>query len=132
MALLGIFLVVVIAQGWTAFGKRAEGARLLRMHRSPNYRDGQFVNPQPLFNDYWGMLQGMWHASDYVNPSAPVPVAKLSPSDFAVPPPSGLRVTWFGHSATLIELDGKRFLTDPMWSERASPWAGSSTRTRTA
>jgi L-ascorbate metabolism protein UlaG (beta-lactamase superfamily) len=32
-----------------------------------------------------------------------------------------LRVTWLGHSTLLIELDGLRLLTDPMWSERASP-----------
>ena len=41
-------------------------------------------------------------------------------------PASGLRVTWFGHSAMLVEIDGVRLLVDPMWDERASPvrWAG--------
>ena len=41
-------------------------------------------------------------------------------------PISGLRVTWFGHSSTLIEIDGVTVLTDPLWSERISPvnWAG--------
>ncbi|HJQ21897.1 MAG TPA: MBL fold metallo-hydrolase [Gemmatimonadaceae bacterium] len=34
---------------------------------------------------------------------------------------SGLRVTWLGHSTLLIEIDGARLLTDPVWSERASP-----------
>lgn len=32
----------------------------------------------------------------------------------------GLRVTWMGHSTLLIEIDGFRILTDPVWSERAS------------
>jgi L-ascorbate metabolism protein UlaG (beta-lactamase superfamily) len=40
---------------------------------------------------------------------------------YATPPASGLRVTWFGHSSTLIEIDGVRILTDPVWDERASP-----------
>ena len=46
----------------------------------------------------------------------------------AVPAASGLRVTWLGHSSTIIELDGARILTDPMWGERASPsrWVGPS------
>jgi L-ascorbate metabolism protein UlaG (beta-lactamase superfamily) len=125
-ALIALLLVVVTAQGWTAFGKAATGARLLRMHRSPNYRDGKFVNPQPLINDYWGMLGALFHASDHVNPTEPLAVAKLTPKDLSAPPQSGLRVTWFGHSSMLIEIDGKRLLTDPMWSERASPvaWAG--------
>src|SRR5262249_22181070 len=45
---------------------------------------------------------------------------------FATPPATGLRVTWLGHAAILIEIDGHRVLTDPVWSERASPfdWAG--------
>ena len=45
---------------------------------------------------------------------------------FAAPPASGLRVTWMGHSTTLIEIDGVRVLVDPVWDERAAPmtWAG--------
>ena len=41
-------------------------------------------------------------------------------------PAGGLRVTWFGHSATLVEMDGVRVLVDPVWDERAAPvrWAG--------
>lgn len=41
-------------------------------------------------------------------------------------PGSGLRVTWFGHSAMLVEIDGLRILIDPVWEERASPqqWFG--------
>ncbi len=35
-------------------------------------------------------------------------------------PANGLRVTWLGHSTLLIEIDGKRILTDPVWSERVS------------
>lgn len=36
------------------------------------------------------------------------------------------RVTWFGHSAVLLELEGKRLLFDPMFGNRPSPvsWAG--------
>jgi L-ascorbate metabolism protein UlaG (beta-lactamase superfamily) len=37
------------------------------------------------------------------------------------PADSGLRVTWLGHSTALVEIDGRRVLTDPVWSERISP-----------
>jgi len=30
-------------------------------------------------------------------------------------------VTWIGHSTLLVQMDGVTFLTDPIWSERASP-----------
>ena len=38
------------------------------------------------------------------------------------PPASGLRVTWFGHSSFLLEIDGVRVLVDPVWEPRASPF----------
>lgn len=39
---------------------------------------------------------------------------------YRTPPSSGLRITWIGHSSLLIEIDGLRILTDPVWSNRAS------------
>ena len=35
-------------------------------------------------------------------------------------------ITWIGHASLLVRLDGVTILTDPTWSERASPlsWAG--------
>lgn len=36
-------------------------------------------------------------------------------------PESGLRVTWFGHSSQLLEIDGVTVLVDPVWDERAAP-----------
>jgi L-ascorbate metabolism protein UlaG (beta-lactamase superfamily) len=36
-------------------------------------------------------------------------------------PASGLRATWLGHSSVLLEVDGVRILTDPVWGPRASP-----------
>ncbi len=41
-------------------------------------------------------------------------------SVYNTPPASGLRITWIGHSSLLIEIDGKRILTDPVWGQRAS------------
>jgi glyoxylase-like metal-dependent hydrolase (beta-lactamase superfamily II) len=46
------------------------------------------------------------------------------------PPPErrvdGLRITHVNHSTVLIQMDGVNILTDPVWSERASPvtWTG--------
>ena len=39
----------------------------------------------------------------------------------AAEPSSGLRATWLGHSTVLLEIDGVRVLTDPVWGTRASP-----------
>jgi L-ascorbate metabolism protein UlaG (beta-lactamase superfamily) len=53
-------------------------------------------------------------------PSGPLP--SVNPLDaWRKPPASGLRATWLGHSTVLIEIDGVRVLTDPVWGSRASP-----------
>lgn len=40
--------------------------------------------------------------------------------------PASIAATWIGHSTVLLQLEGLNVLTDPMFSERASPvsWAG--------
>jgi L-ascorbate metabolism protein UlaG (beta-lactamase superfamily) len=124
--LLALALVVTVASAWTAMGHGAEGARRARMERSPEWKDGHFENPQPLVNDAWGSLTGMMGASPDVGPKQPVSTVAGDRQRFETPPASGLRVTWLGHSSVLVEIDGYRILTDPVWSERASPlgWVG--------
>lgn len=127
---LGLVLVALIAvaviDGWRAFGKRPVGERRARMERSPQWKDGHFDNPQPLWNDLWGALTGAFHASAHTSPGQPLPSIALDPRKLQTPPASGLRVTWFGHSSQLLEIDGHRVLTDPVWSDRISPvrWLG--------
>jgi L-ascorbate metabolism protein UlaG (beta-lactamase superfamily) len=36
-------------------------------------------------------------------------------------PATRLTLTWVGHASLLLQIDGLNILTDPMWSERASP-----------
>jgi L-ascorbate metabolism protein UlaG (beta-lactamase superfamily) len=119
-----IAVSLTLGFGWTAFGKHAEGSRRARMAASPQWRDKQFVNPQPIVNNAGNTLRGMWHGSPYASPTAPLPVVRGDAARFETPPPTGLRVTWMGHSTTLVEIDGHRLLTDPVWSERVSPLPG--------
>ena len=59
-------------------------------------------------------------------PKVPPGPFRTDPAVYSHPPESGLRVTWFGHSAMLVEIDGVKLLVDPVWDERASPvgWLG--------
>jgi N-acyl-phosphatidylethanolamine-hydrolysing phospholipase D len=51
------------------------------------------------------------------------------PIDFTYPIPNTLvdekspKVVWINHCTFLIEIEGVRFLTDPIWSKRCSPFA---------
>jgi L-ascorbate metabolism protein UlaG (beta-lactamase superfamily) len=110
-----------VALAWRAFGAAQSGERLARIQHSPEWHDGQFHNPQPLMNDLLGSLLAMFHASAHGSPEQPLPAAMLDPERLQTPPVTGLRVSWLGHASLLIELDGARILTDPIWSQRASP-----------
>jgi N-acyl-phosphatidylethanolamine-hydrolysing phospholipase D len=71
-----------------------------------------------------------WRWQRWRNGVPPRPPASALPhATPAVAYPHGsseLRVTWVGHSTFLLQLGSLNVLTDPMWSERASPisWAG--------
>ncbi len=126
MAFVLVLICVVTVQGWRAFGRAAGGELKARVDASPQFRDGQFQNPQPLENDNWKMLKGLFGASPHGSPEVAPPTVSGGHARLQELPESGLRVTWLGHSTLLIEIDGVRVLTDPVWSERISPvpWVG--------
>lgn len=55
------------------------------------------------------------------------PWPKSVPVEQAVPPArvegQAMRATWIGHATVLIQTEGLNILTDPVWSERASPFS---------
>lgn len=117
-------LTVVTTQGCASFGGLPEGQRLVRMRASTHWRDGVFVNAEPttVMQEGSGSTLMQWFSSDVMRePSCQVPVVPDTAKRLATPVRTGLRVTWLGHSTTLVELDGFVVLTDPMFSERASP-----------
>jgi L-ascorbate metabolism protein UlaG (beta-lactamase superfamily) len=88
---------------------------------------GKFLNPVP--TDVGGLRIVFKVLPQYVNnraqvePKRPLGPFRTDPSVYAAEPASGLRVTWFGHSASLVEIDGMRVLVDPVWEQRASPFS---------
>jgi len=107
-----------------ALGAAPAGARFERMQASPQWSEGVFVNPQPLWNSTTLSMGEMAQRPEHSVPLAPVPVETVDAARFATPPASGLRVTWLGHSTTLVEIDGIRVLTDPVWGDFAGPGKG--------
>ena len=88
---------------------------------SASYRDRQFHNTEPSSAVASGSGLSLFLSAltrrDLGRPSAEVPLGTAEHPDRA----ADLAVTWFGHATALIELDGYRVLTDPVWSERVSP-----------
>jgi L-ascorbate metabolism protein UlaG (beta-lactamase superfamily) len=107
-------------------GARAAGIRRERMLASPRFRDGAFRNTAPVGpglngNSALPLLGELFFGRTSRTPPAPLPALDPRPA-WAHPPGSGLRATWLGHSTVLLEVDGLRVLTDPVWGDRASPW----------
>ena len=123
LAALALGITLTLA-GCQSFGEHASGDRLARMRQSPEWHDGRFENPQAMWSDLRDALLHALAGGPDVEPSGQVPYATTDPAVLAVAPASGLRVTWFGHSSMLLEMDGARLLTDPIWSDRASPFEG--------
>jgi len=96
------------------------------MQRSPQWREGRFHNPQPLWNDTLGAFGSILRRDANSRPKEPLPVLHPTRQVLAADSASGLRATWLGHSTVYLEIDGIRVLTDPVWGPRASPlgWAG--------
>jgi L-ascorbate metabolism protein UlaG (beta-lactamase superfamily) len=108
-------------------GGKAQGARLERMTASARFKDGVFRNTFPVGS---GLKKGttLSTVKEFLCgdqrrvPTGILPV--INPLDtWLRPVQSGLRATWLGHSTVLLEIDGMRILTDPVWGERVSPLA---------
>lgn len=123
VALVGSLVVAgAVAQAWPALGTKPTGSRLGRIEKSPQYRGGKFVDTIPRIEpDVLAASLRWFKGVEYSQPTSPLPVLLRQTAEFLVPPSSGLRVTWFGHSSLLVEIEGKRLLLDPVWSERCSP-----------
>ncbi len=105
---------------------RASGQRKERSTGSAQFQDGLFRNTRPT---QIGPKPGMrldvakefFFGEQRRRPARPLPA--INPlAAWARPVETGLRTTWLGHSTVLLELDGLRVLTDPVWSERISPF----------
>src|SRR5262245_50033514 len=104
---------------------RTNGLRLERIKASPRFNGRVFVNTRPIPP---GFKEGVERPTmrDFLcggerrTPAGALPLVDPIPS-WRRPARTGLRVTWLGHSTLLIEIDGARVLTDPVWGNRASP-----------
>lgn len=109
-----------------SLGKKPQGARLERIRASLAWAGDRFRNLHPIMPGLRDAAVAMPTLAEFICggerrvPRAPLP--SVNPLDaWTRSPASGLRATWLGHSTVLIEIDGLRVLTDPVWGPRASP-----------
>ena len=82
-------------------------------------RDGTFVNSngEAIAKPLSALIKWQREAPDVT----PLYLSSVPPQLDALANPSDAQVTWIGHSTFLLQVDGLNILTDPIFSERASP-----------
>ena len=125
-AVIGLLVVVGIATAIFVhtspqFGQAPQGDDLTRLSTSPNFAESVFKNTIPTeVGSFWKAMRKL---PEMLKTEGTIPVDSL-PASFSTEesqPDSLTYVTWFGHSAFLIETHGKRILIDPMFGDVPSP-----------
>ena len=103
----------------------SKGLRVERIQASQQFNGRIFVNTHPVAPGFKPgverpTMRDFLCGGERRVPSGPLPLVDPT-SQWTQRPESGLRVTWLGHSTLVIEIDGVRLLTDPVWGSRASP-----------
>lgn len=102
-----------------------QGQRLARVKASKQFIEGAFRNTSRvgtrLKQSPLPLLGELFFGGAARTPPAPLPVSSPLANWASPAGKRGLRVTWLGHSTVLLEVDGLRVLTDPVFGERVSP-----------
>ncbi len=99
-------------------------SKQVRSFTSANFRDGKFHNTvtttmKMLTHEMVEATKEQFFGEQERVPATQIP--SLLVDSAAIGKATKTRVTWLGHSTLLIEVDGQVLLTDPVFSDRASP-----------
>jgi len=122
--LLTLTAVAFIYMQQPQFGRSPQGKRLERIKQSPNFKDGSFqnINFTPFVTEGYSMTKITFDFIFGTFPrTSPVDEIPTIRTDLKSLPKHEDVLVWFGHSSYFIQLNGKRFLVDPVFSGNASP-----------
>jgi len=129
LAVSGLSVFIFLQQA--KFGRLPTGERLVRIEKSPHYRDGRFQNLIPTSTQtegvgFVGMMAEFLRKKERLRPAQALPALKTDlKAFFPDRDPSASwpeALVWFGHSSFLMRLGGKNILVDPVFSDHASPF----------
>lgn len=102
---------------WKASGRAPRGERLKKMEELPYFHNGQFQNLEPtvMLTNNDGLFKNLWNflITKYPDgkPKVAIPSVKTDLKQLDIQ--RDLYV-WLGHSSIFLQLDGKRYLIDPV------------------
>ncbi len=102
-----------------------------KIESSSHFQDGKFINMDPFSQPTLGETLGIakrFFFEKRINgtPEQAIPVTLIDPLALTQKISQNTAVYRLGHSSVLLELNGEFWMTDPVFSDRASPvqWAG--------
>lgn len=104
------------------FGKHPSGERLAKIKKSVNYRNGSFqnINETPMLTEDVSYGKVLYDFFIHSKPKEPNNIPSVKTNLKTLNNNENV-VIWMGHSSYFIQLDGKKFLIDPVFSGNASP-----------
>lgn len=119
-----VAIATVLYMQQPQFGKAPSGKRLELLKQSPNFKEGSFQNIHftPFITEGYSMIKITWDFIFGKFPrTTPIDTIPSIKTDLKALSKNENVLIWFGHSSYFIQLDGKRFLVDPVFSGNASP-----------
>ncbi len=119
-----LLLYAILFFNLPKFGRRPSNGRFEKILLTDNYREGQFQNVSITpdltegANFYIVLKEFFFGKSKRNNPKNKIPTVKTDLKNLDT---NKDILVWFGHSSYFMQLSGKTFLVDPVFSDHASP-----------
>lgn len=118
-------LIYAVLNYYPPLGGRSSREKRAEYSKSPQYRNGKFHNQtntawDTSFSSMLSMMKDFAKGSSERRPKSPIAMAEFTPGQTFGD--SKAKITWFGHSAFLLEIEGKSILFDPMFGKAPTPF----------
>jgi L-ascorbate metabolism protein UlaG (beta-lactamase superfamily) len=136
LIILGVILIFVICgvlflNFYPSIGGSQSNEKIEVFTQSGHYEKGNFINQISTsmnmgFGKFMTILKDWIAGVPNQTPEKPLPVLPVDSMTIETKTDSLVRVTWFGHSAFLLEMEGKNILLDPVLGDYTGPhpWLG--------
>ncbi|WP_088067237.1 MBL fold metallo-hydrolase [Gottfriedia luciferensis] len=122
-----VIIIMMFLNTYPHFGKKYSKEQMGSFNTLDNYKNGKFINQIPTsmnmnFKTNLSMIRDFVKKSPNRTPKDHIPMEKIEASTLFNSNKGDTKITWFGHSALLIEIEGKNILVDPMFGNTPTPF----------
>lgn len=117
-------IVLIINQSCSSAVYNSGGNQMKKIEQSAQFHNGKFRNTKPWeqlsSRDYVSTMWDFLFKKDQRTPDSELPKKQVDLHHFSENSENQLNVTWLGHSSLMINLDGYKIFTDPVFESKVS------------